>query len=225
MNPIVLELPFEISQQKLVEKLHLKEGAPYLDRILKLAAEAKRIAKPKAVFKESYVESKEKDFVIIDGIRFKSHILSINLENVHRVFPFVVTCGQEMEEWSKGITDFFESFCLDTIKEIILDSASENFMLHIDGQFGLGSAANMNPGSLSDWPITEQKPLFKLLGAVKEFIGVELTESFLLLPMKSISGIRFPKEGSFESCQLCPREKCPNRKVPYNPRLYKEKYS
>lgn len=223
MEPIILHLPFELSEEQLLRMLRLKEGHSYRSRILELAEEARNIAKPKVIYKHAYVDSSDEHNVIIDGIKFKSRILSVNLENIHRVFPFVVTSGVELEAWGKGITDMFENFCADTIQEIILESASENFKTILDEEFGLTSASNMNPGSLPDWPITEQKPLFQLLGQVKEQIGVELTESFLLLPVKSISGIRFPKEGTFENCQLCPREKCPGRKSPYDPEL-KAKY-
>ena len=223
MESIILQLPFELSEEQLLKTLRLKEGHPYQTRVLELAEEARVIARPMAIYKHAYVDLNNDPSVIIDGITFKSRILSVNLENVHRVFPFVVTSGVELEVWGKGIADMFENFCADTIQEIILESASKNFKALLDKECGLTSASNMNPGSLPDWPITEQKPLFQLLGQVKEQIGVELTESFLLLPVKSISGIRFPKEGTFENCQLCPRGKCPGRKSPYNPEL-KAKY-
>lgn len=223
MEPNILHLPFELSEEHLLKKLRLKEDNPYRNRVLELAEEARTIAKPKGIYKHAYVDSKDEHIVIIDGIKFKSRILSVNLENIHRVFPFVVTSGVELDAWGKGITDMFDNYCADTIQEVILESASKNFKLILDEECGLTSASNMNPGSLPDWPITEQKPLFQLLGQVKEQIGVELTASFLLLPVKSVSGIRFPKEGTFENCQLCPREKCPGRKSPYNPEL-KAKY-
>lgn len=92
----------------------------------------------------------------------------------------------------------------------------------IDKAFGLGNTANMNPGSLADWPITEQKPLFELLGAVQELIGVELTASFLMILIKVVSGIHFPKELAFVSCQLCPGNQCPGRKAPYDKELFEQ---
>jgi hypothetical protein len=208
IEPEVLYLPYEISEEQLLKKLCLRENNPYKTRILELALKAQEIAKPKGLIKTSFIESKANDCVIIDGIEFKSRVLRVNLEEVHRVFPFVVTCGHELDLWSREITDIFESYVADVIKEMILYSAS----------------ANMNPGSLPDWPINEQRSLFQLLGRVKELIGVELTESFLLIPVKSISGIRFPKEGTYENCQLCPREKCPGRKAPYDSDLYEQKY-
>jgi len=59
--------------------------------------------------------------------------------------------------------------------------------------------------------------------ALEDLIGVTLTESMLMIPRKSISGIFFPTERMFFSCQLCPRENCPARESSYDETL-KEKY-
>ena len=74
----------------------------------------------------------------------------------------------------------------------------------------------MSPGSLEDWPITEQTKLFSIFGDTERLIGVRLTDSMLMVPRKSISGILFPSEEGFTSCQLCDRERCPGRKAPYS---------
>ena len=80
----------------------------------------------------------------------------------------------------------------------------------------------MSPGSLPDWPIEEQKKLFALLGDVQGVLGVRLNESLLMLPRKSVSGLFFPTEISFYSCQLCPRSNCEARKAAYNEDKAKE---
>lgn len=216
MDTVVLNIQCKIDLVKLLEKLHIKENSDYLSEILELAAEAELIARPKAIYKSSLVEEKGDDFVVIDGIKFTSRILRINLEETSKVFPYIVTCGTELEVWSKQFDDYFVSFCVDTIKEMLLKHARHEFEAFLDQEFGLGHASNMNPGSLPDWPITEQKPLFDLLGNVEEMIGVQLTKSYLLLPIKTVSGIRFPKESTFENCQLCPRENCPSRRAPFS---------
>jgi hypothetical protein len=82
----------------------------------------------------------------------------------------------------------------------------------------------MNPGSLTDWPLDEQRQLFDLLGDTQELAGVCLTESLLMLPTKSVSGILFETESRFESCQLCPRVRCRARGAPYEPGLMESKY-
>ena len=218
MDTVVLNnIQCELDLVKLQEKLHIKKNSSYLSEILEMAAEAQLIAKPKVIFKRSFVEAKGDNFVVIDGIKFTSRILRVNLDDSSMVFPYIVTCGTELEVWSKRFKDdYFQSYCVDTIKEMVLKNARQEFEAFLDREFSLGHASNMYPGSLQDWPITEQKPLFDLLGNVEELIGVQLTNSYLLLPIKTVSGIRFPKESTFESCQLCPRENCPSRKASYN---------
>jgi hypothetical protein len=82
----------------------------------------------------------------------------------------------------------------------------------------------MNPGSLADWPIGQQVPLFSLLGDTERAVGVRLSSSLLMIPRKSVSGFQFPSEETFASCQLCPRSVCPNRRAPYDNALFEEKY-
>ena len=90
--------------------------------------------------------------------------------------------------------------------------------------FWPGVVGRMNPGSLSDWPLTEQRPLFSLMGDTDAAIGVRLMPSLLMAPTKSVSGIVFPTESTFASCQLCPRDECPNRRAPYDEGLWRRKY-
>jgi hypothetical protein len=77
----------------------------------------------------------------------------------------------------------------------------------------------MSPGSLKDWAIKNQRPLFSILGDVEASIGVRLNESLLMTPGKSLSGIYFPTEIPFYSCQLCPQKDCPSRRAVYNEKL------
>ena len=82
----------------------------------------------------------------------------------------------------------------------------------------------MSPGEVSDWPTEEQARLFALLGDTRQLIGVELTDSLLMVPTKSVSGILFSTDSGFVSCQLCPQEQCHERRAPYDNSLYDRKY-
>ena len=80
----------------------------------------------------------------------------------------------------------------------------------------------MRPGSgdATVWPIEQQKMLFDLLGDVRGCIGVRLTDSFLMMPNKTVSGIRVPTEKDFRSCQVCHRENCPSRSAGFDRELW-----
>ena len=86
----------------------------------------------------------------------------------------------------------------------------------LEERFGLVSLSNMSPGSLEDWPIAEQTKLFSIFGDTESLVGVRLTESLLMVPRKSISGILFPSEEGFIACRLCERERCPGRRAPFS---------
>lgn len=226
MDTVILdEIPFQIDMDKLKKELRIRPGHTMETDLQRLAEEAQAVGKPKALYKVAYVDSRGDDHIVVDGIQFTSRVLRVNLEKVHRVFPYVVTCGTELGEWAESIDDMLQNFWADTIKQVALRRARAALLDHLKKTYRLGKMSAMAPGSLKDWPIQQQRPLFQLLGDVEEAIGARLTSSMLMIPNKTISGIRFPTENSFESCQLCPRERCPNRRAAYNPDLYEERFS
>jgi len=179
-------------------------------------------ARPKALYTVSYVNSKNGDSIEIDGMKFTSRVLRANLDQVERVFPYVVTYGREIGEATLPSGDMLKAFCLDTIKGMILATAIGYLSDYIKRKYALGQMSHMNPGSLEDWPLTQQRELFSIFGNVEELIDVRLTKDYLMYPLKSVSGIYFPTEITFESCQLCPRENCIGRRAKYDPHLVRE---
>jgi len=224
MEKIILDsIPFEINSESLARTLRIKRESDdgEFDR---LVSEAGAIARPKALYGIAFIESRGDDHVVVEGIKFKSRVLQVNLKDAHRVFPFVATCGAELEEWANSIGDTLRRFWAEAIMGMGLYSAIKAIDADIGPRYGLSKISHMSPGSLADWPIEEQGPLFELLGDTKASVGVGLRETFLMTPLKTVSGIRFPTEVNFESCQLCPRDGCPGRRAPYEADLYEKKY-
>jgi len=219
--PIIEKIKVNISLDELRKRLHMENNCD-MSEIQPLIDVAVKLIEPRALYDVRYIEEKLEDGVIVTGRRFTSRVLRKNLDQVERVFPFVVTLGSQLGEKQAAGTDLLENFYLDTIGNVALTSARKQLERHLKSQFALEKISSMAPGSLADWPIEEQAPLFKLLGDVENSIGVKLTDSLLMLPAKSISGIYFPTEASFFSCQLCPRQRCESRKAKYSPKLAEE---
>jgi hypothetical protein len=182
----------------------------------RLLASAQDLLQPRAAFQSIYVKEKTEDGVVIDGVSFRSRVLRRNLEGVGRVFPFVMTVGEAFDRTIDQTCDLLEKYLLDEIGNLALMAARRRFEDHLCSTFALKKISCMTPGSLADWPIEEQKNLFSLLSGVEPMLGVRLTESLLMIPRKSFSGIYFPTEVSFSSCELCHRERCDNRKAGYD---------
>ena len=220
--PIIDHITVSISLDQLRKRLHMEKDRD-LSEIQPLIDVAMTLIEPRALYDVCYIEEKLEDAVMVNGRRLKSRVLRKNLDQVERIFPFVITLGPKLGEKQAVSSDLLENFYLDTIGNVALNSARKYLKRHLESQFALNKISSMAPGSLADWPIEEQAPLFKLLGDVDAAIGVKLTDSLLMLPTKSISGVYFPTEVSFVSCQLCPRERCESRKAKYDEKLA-EKY-
>jgi hypothetical protein len=200
------------------DALRARDGA----QIQSLLEVAKPLISAQAVYRACYIEEKLEDGVIIDGVRFGSRILRKNLETVGRVFPYVVTIGSGLEQKADTSKDLLEKYYLDQIGNIALSKARKHLEDYLRSKFALDGLSYMSPGSLADWPIEEQQPLFSILEGAEASIGVRLTESLLMIPRKSVSGIYFPTEVTFYSCQLCPRQRCEGRKARFDENLAKE---
>jgi len=183
---------------------------------------AKPLIAAQAVYGVCYIDQKLDDAVIIDGIRFRSRVLRKNLETMGRVFPYVITIGAGLEQKADASKDLLEKYYLDQIGNMALSKARKHLEDYLRSKFALDGLSYMSPGSLADWPIEEQQPLFSILKGAEVSIGVKLTKSLLMIPRKSVSGIYFPTEVTFYSCQLCPREHCEGRKARFNENLAKE---
>ena len=219
--PILDDIDIDISLNEVCRRLHIDPDSGG-DEIQPLIDRVSTLIEPRALYEVRYIEEKLEDAVMVDGMRLKSQVLRKNLDKVERIFPFVITLGPGLGGKQAETTDLLEGFYLDTIGNVALNSARKQLKRHLKSQFALEKISSMAPGSLPDWPIEEQAPLFKLLGDVDTSIGVKLTDSLLMLPAKSISGLYFPTEVSFFSCQLCPRERCESRKAKYDPQLAQE---
>jgi hypothetical protein len=161
--------------------------------------------------------------VTIEGVTFSSRVLRKNLESVERVFPFVISIGPDLEKHAGSCGDPLRQYYLEGLADMALHVAARHLERHLKTRHGLSEIASLSPGSLEDWPITQQALLFSLFDGPEASAGVRLTEHMLMVPRKSISGIWFPTEVSFQSCQLCPRKDCPGRRAPFDKDL-KKKY-
>jgi hypothetical protein len=221
---VLSDIPVSFDADALLKSLRIPPDSDRAREINDLVARVRPLARPKAVYDVAFIDHKGTDTVTARGVTLTSRVLRVNLDSVERFFPSVATCGRELHDYAASLDDLLVSFALDTLMVEALRAALDHLHAHLRDRFALGETGRMNPGSLEDWPLSEQQPLFALLGDVHGAIGVELTESSLMVPIKSVSGILFPTEMRFESCQLCPREVCPNRRAKYEPALWDQRY-
>ncbi len=217
---IFMDIPFELDAEKILKSLRLHgSNQRFAENIHELIEIITPIARPKAMYKVSCVSQVDHDAIEIDGVKFTSNLVRINLGKVKTVFPYVATCGQEVDAVEVPARDILSRHCLEAIKLALVISASQYIHKYLSEVYSLGELSNMSPGELESWPITQQKELFAILGDVEGSIGVKLTEGGAMKPLKSRSGLHYSADVKFVSCLLCTQKRCTGRQAAYDPEL------
>ena len=89
--------PIQIGYHQLFQYLKIKPATDRASKFLDFVDKVKEIGKPKALYKSAYIEEKGNDTITSDGVTFTSVALRKNLNAVERVFPYVATCGTELD--------------------------------------------------------------------------------------------------------------------------------
>jgi hypothetical protein len=173
----------------------LNEADTYtLELIQEYAGLALKICSPRA----RYVIYENPDFkdpveMKLEGFDFHlDKIVSASLKKSSHLAVFVATTGNEVEKLSKELIlegHFLEGVIVDILgSEIAEESARQIYEIIREemAQKGFYITNRYSPG-YCNWPVSDQQHLFSLLG--KDTCGVQLTESSLMLPIKSVSGI------------------------------------
>ena len=222
MTKTLTGIPFSLDADRIFAQAHVEVGSSDAGDLRSLIELAQEIGRPMAAYAICFITKRDGDRVQVNDACFTSRTLALNLESAERVFPLVATCGHELDQGFPDKGDMLKEFWWDLIKTSLLGAANRYLNDYLHRKFRLGKTATMRPGSgdASVWPIEQQKVLFSLLGNVDRELGVQLTDSFLMIPNKTTSGIMFPTERDFRSCEVCHRENCPSRHAPFNKDLW-----
>lgn len=192
-------------------RLKNMEIAPLIERCSRLIA-------PKAVYRPVEVMNIENDEIRLkSGHTLKSIVLADTLECDQTIVPRVVTIGPRLEkEASKeGRSSVLQGWILERMGDYALGKAVAHVRSLAEKSLGK-AVSSFGPGSGTGrlFSIEQQDILFEILDPQRN-IGVHLTESYLMVPRKSSSGVFAATRQEYVACQYCPR-KCEFRGKPFS---------
>jgi hypothetical protein len=167
----------------------------FVDLIDDVISQAEPLCKIKAGYRIVNVKynSEQKDGLYADNIFLNTQkIVTGKIKKAGKAAIFVCTIGPEMERWSHKLLnegDGVLSYIVDTVASVVVESATDKLHNHIAREMKMKDLRITNrysPG-YCDWTVSEQHKLFSMLP--EKFCGITLTESALMVPIKSVSGI------------------------------------
>lgn len=215
------ELDEILPLKTVLNRFRLNEDLDYYDDTMAYLKKAYNIGKPLAVYVERYIDEANDDEIIIAGVKFKGPLISEKLCGIHKVYPYAATCGVELDELAAKETDPLIAYYAHDFNQHVAGLMTGKLLAQVKLKTGSQKMSSINPGSLPGWPISEQKKLFKLFDGANEDIGLALTPSCLMVPVKSLSGILFTSSEEWFNCMRCDRKNCPGRKAPFENNEFK----
>lgn len=153
------------------------------------------------------------------GISFQTgKIINKMLKSSEIYALFIVTIGPEPEQLARNLLEkgeYLDGYITDLLASAMVDSLAD--LMHdeirkVAQKKGMKMTNRYSPGYCS-WDVSEQQKLFSLFP--KDSCGISLSESSLMNPIKSISGIiglgPQVKYNDY-TCEICPMKTCAFRK-------------
>jgi hypothetical protein len=200
-NVFEVDIRFEdltVEKKEIITVLGYPEGAipvhfdERIDQILARLPEMCHVGAGYRLLDVRKPEDARDGLLIGEKFFFLQKIVTTQLGNSQRAALFVCTIGHAMETWSKNLAaegDEPGSFLVDTVASVTAEHAVDCLHDHVEKCMemqGLKITNRYSPG-YCNWPVAEQHLLFSFLP--QNFCGITLTESALMLPIKSVSGI------------------------------------
>jgi len=167
------------------------------------------------------IVSVQGEHVTIEGsITFESKVIARLLERCEKVAIFALTIGNHLEEMVAYLAE--NGLVLQaTVLDAIGSGAAEKLAAYVGDRIrkmanaeGLVTSRRFSPG-YCDWEVSQQKMVFHALNG--NSAGIRLTESLLMIPRKSVSGIigiglANNNIESYNPCHTCKKRDCPGRR-------------
>jgi hypothetical protein len=146
-------------------------------------------------------------------------IIAKRLRHAEALILYVTTAGTPLDEWSHAMFaagDHLRGYLIDSVGSEIAELTADWLELQIRNRFrerGWNASNRYSPG-YCDWSVSEQQKLFSFLP--DKFCGISLTESSLMIPKKSTSGIiglgGKVKREEYQ-CSICDMQDCFRRRT------------
>lgn len=186
-------LPEEIEEFMGFEPGKSPEPFPDLiEQALQLAPEHCQISGYFQIFNDISVHPQNETIQIENQQFFPGKIVVTQLKEATQLALFVCTAGSGISDFSKQKTtegDEMMAYVLDVIGSVTVDKAAGKLLEKIweeVKQAGFNITDPFSPG-YCNWSVAEQHKLFSLLPS--RICGITLSDSALMFPIKSVSGI------------------------------------
>ncbi len=196
-----------------------QEKQQFVETAEKAYQAARSMVRPGIVYQRHPVRRADCPSLDIGEVTFANNALYYNLAETAECVIYLMTLGPDFTVTPDDPSDYLLGYYLDLIGNIFLRNLRKQLIANLAREYDASPLSRMSPGSTEVFPLAESDKLFAVLGDEAGEIGVSLSDSHLMLPFKTVSGILFHKEERYVDCLLCQQTDCEARQAQYDPHL------
>ena len=203
-------------------------GARISSLIEEYAEEAQHLMEPSYTYVFRDIEWVQGSCVFLAGsgsllsnlVVFDSEVVAGLLSQCRKVAVLVVSIGDHLEDMVCRLSEdglMLQASVLDAIGSEAVEKLADtvqNSIAGIAGDHGMVVSRRFSPG-YCDWDVSQQLGVFRIVDG--DSVGVKLTETGLMVPRKSMSGIMGMGASDsgvreYNPCKTCDRSDCCGRR-------------
>lgn len=211
----------KVDMKEVVRLLGYKDGEPSKEIKDAIKSEIEKYStyiKPQITWKKiNITEIRQNDVLLENGVLLEGKFISEKLEKCQYAIMAIYTVGQEVDKIIKlafDSEDYLRGMILECIAAIALEQIEKELwgrmVKSIEGS-KVGITARISPGDAA-WDLKEQAKIFECLRN-NNILEVTLTESYMMMPLKSASVLYGFGEGigitrTEHLCSECSMKNC-----------------
>lgn len=212
----VIKIPFLFDREEFDKRIRIELYEGMEEEIDALIGRSVPLIEPVALYRELGVGRGETGGFQIEDQIFDDQVTAGHFEGLDRIFPYVATCGPGLEDMLNSGVDMLEIFWIDALKQMAMDRAFDALRGEVKSKYAIEHLYSLNPGSdtcREGWDIQNLSKIFKLMPNAESLANVQLTDSLLMLPNKTVAGFLFKSHKDFVTCLDCDNINCSNRRM------------
>ena len=203
MLKIMKNMNKEVTQERLLSFIPGDSADLYEDDVedlLEQLTEADAMH-PAAAYTEVILDQVDGDSIKSNHTKIVSSLFANNCHAGDKVYPCLITVGNEMDTFAAGLDDPMLSYLQGILMNLCLDDALLSIAEEILKEHPGKKLMMVKPGVAGICELTEQQSILSLLGDAAHTLGVNASEKGFLTPGYSSTALLFFSESGAEPCK------------------------
>ena len=203
MLKIMKNMNKEVTQERLLSFIPGDSADLYeddVDDLLEQLTEADAMH-PAAAYTEVILDQVDGDSIKSNHTKIVSSLFANNCHAGDKVYPCLITVGNEMDTFAAGLDDPMLSYLQGILMNLCLDDALLSIAEDILKEHPGKKLMMVKPGVAGICELTEQQSILSLLGDAAHTLGVNASEKGFLTPGYSSTALLFFSESGAEPCK------------------------